>query len=370
MGSISVFDRNIKINKNINGDIANFGGKSINNFFETSLNLNSKSNYFVFGLNFNTESFEEDNYGKQNFKFRNEDHLTLSAFANNIWEASELINLESGLRIDWNQNSNTSSNTNSKVHILPKISTLFKFSKNLFSRIGGGFGYRYNTIFNEEAEPLAFENVLPIDFKNSIPETSIGVNADITYQEVLNENLLLTFNNMFFYNTISNPIMLVNKGTNSLIFENNSNNILSKGFETQLKITFYDFTLFVGYTYTDIFIDNNGTQEKLVLNPTHSLKGDLLFFQENNWRICWDYEYKSSQRLSNNTFTKDLFTTGIVIEKTIDKFVIFFNAENISDVRQSKYGSIVSLPNNTPQLTEVWAPLDGRFLNFGLKIKF
>jgi iron complex outermembrane receptor protein len=50
-------------------------------------------------------------------------------------------------------------------------------------------------------------------------------------------------------------------------------------------------------------------------------------------------------------------------------FTFFGNVENIFNYRQTKIASLISGPNNTPQFTEVWAPLDGIVLNFGLKIK-
>jgi outer membrane receptor for ferrienterochelin and colicins len=98
------------------------------------------------------------------------------------------------------------------------------------------------------------------------------------------------------------------------------------------------------------------------------LRVGVLFVAERKWRIGWDYEFKSKQRLSYNRHTRDLFMTGVVVERTIGNFVLFFNAENITDVLQSKYESLLSRPYNTTQFTEVWAPLDGRFLNFGLKV--
>ena len=107
----------------------------------------------------------------------------------------------------------------------------------------------------------------------------------------------------------------------------------------------------------------------LILTPKHSIKGDLLFVEENKWRIGWDYEYKSSQLLSSGYNTRSLFTTGIIVERTIDNFVIFLNAENFTDVRQSRYETSLLNVITSPQFTEVWAPLDGFFFNAGIKIK-
>ena len=112
---------------------------------------------------------------------------------------------------------------------------------------------------------------------------------------------------------------------------------------------------------------NGENKNGLTLTPKHSIKGDLLFVVDNKWRIGWDYDYKSGQFLNNVQKTKSLFTTGVIVERTIDNFVIFLNAENFTDVRQSNSGNTIT--NGSPQFTEIWAPLDGYFFNMGLKIK-
>jgi hypothetical protein len=53
----------------------------------------------------------------------------------------------------------------------------------------------------------------------------------------------------------------------------------------------------------------------------------------------------------------------------LQKITFFGNIENVFDYRQTRQESLISGPNNTPQFTEVWAPLDGFVFNFGLKIK-
>ena len=40
--------------------------------------------------------------------------------------------------------------------------------------------------------------------------------------------------------------------------------------------------------------------------------------------------------------TESLFTTGVIVERTIDNFVIFLNAENFTDVRQSNVGDVLT----------------------------
>ena len=145
-------------------------------------------------------------------------------------------------------------------------------------------------------------------------------------------------------------------------------NINSQGFESQIKLTVWKFTWFFGYTYTNAIHDSYFNTD-LILTPKHSIKGDLLFVEDNKWRIGWDYEYKSEQKLSSGLKSPSLFTTGIVVERTLGDFVIFLNAENFTDARQTRHESMLSGPYNTPQFTDVWAPMDGFFFNAGFKIK-
>ena len=230
-------------------------------------------------------------------------------------------------------------------------------------------GYRMPTLFNEEAEPYGYRNIQAIDFGKLRPEESYGSNIDFKYQSTFGmDNILLSLNQMFFYNVINNPITLNENNNNNMFYEQVNDSLYSKGFESQIKLTVGKFTWFFGYTYTDAYLKNGSKQDPLTLTPKHSIKGDLLFVVDNKWRIGWDYDYKSGQFLNNGTITESLFTTGVIVERTINNFVIFLNAENFTDVKQSNYKSSLDVITS-PQFTEVWAPLDGYFFNAGLKIK-
>lgn len=159
------------------------------------------------------------------------------------------------------------------------------------------------------------------------------------------------------------------KNGSNFEFQNANGYTKSVGTETFIKFSFSDFVLFVGYTYTDATNHFNGTKSNVTLTPKHSLKGDLLYALPGKWRIGFDYELKSSQTLSNGNQTKSFWTYGAVVEHYWKNFTFFGNVENIFDYRQTRQESLISGPNNTPQFTEVWAPLDGFVFNFGLKIK-
>ena len=365
--SISSFDRYINISESILGTSTAFGGNQLNSFTELNLSVNKEKQNINIGINALSDKFTEDHYIPHSL--RNQEYQTLGLYVNHLWDVTEKFALESGLRTDRVDATSLNTENGGQSFMLPKISALYKLTPELSVRLGGGMGYRMPTIFNEEAEPYGYKNVQTIDFGNLIAEESYGSNIDFKYQSTFGfDNVLLSLNQMFFYNVIDNPITLNENNPDKLFYEQTNDSLFSKGFESQIKLTVDKFTWFFGYTYTDAYLENGANKNSLTITPKHSIKGDLLFVIEDKWRIGWDYDYKSGQFLNNGGKTESLFTTGVIVERTIDNFVIFLNAENFTDVRQSNYKSSLAVITS-PQFMEVWAPLDGYFFNAGLKIK-
>jgi outer membrane receptor for ferrienterochelin and colicin len=356
--SFNFFDRTLLIRPSfLQGDYR-FAGSQVSSFSEVSYTSKKNNNVFISGLNFYTDDFKETPL--QNSVLRNEEFQTVGAFANYVFDIGQKISIESGLRGDYV--------FNQKLHILPRVSALFKWTNKLTTRIGGGLGYRNASIFNQEAELLGYQNVLPINRNTTEAEQSYGGNADIGYKFNITEKIWVNINQMFFYTYLKSPLVLLANGSN-FEFANANGYTISFGGETFFKLGFYDFVFFAGYTYTNATNHFDGTQSLLTLTPRHSLKGDLLYALPKKWRIGVDYELKSSQTLTNGYVTPTFWTYGAVIERYYKNFTFFGNVENIFNYRQTKIASLVSAPNNTPQFTEVWAPLDGIVFNFGLKIK-
>lgn len=366
--SISYFNRFVNIRQNAFGVETQFAGRQFQTWNELSYNYASLRQSFVLGANLSTDNFDEDDL--RQLPLRDQDNITFGLFANHLWDINDAFSLESGLRVDRSSSEALNSDNQGETFVLPRLNALYKLTQHWSLRLGGGLGYRMPTLFNEEAEPLGYNAILPVNFGDLVAERSYGSNFDIKYQSNFGTDwALLTYNLMLFYNVIDKPITLVQDlGTldwEYLQIEDIQN---SRGFESQIKLQLGKIVWFVGYTYSYAAFETNNLDRELILTPRHSIKGDLLFVEEGKWRIGWDYEYKSGQLLSNDFRSRDLFTTGIIVERTLNNFVIFLNAENFTDVRQTRYESLVSGPYNTPQFTDIWAPLDGFFFNAGLKI--
>ena len=364
--SLSFFKRYIKIDENILGTSIEFQGLQSNAFSELNYNFSKNNQNINLGINSLYDDFIET--GSIYFGFREQRFNTLGLYVNHLWDVTDKFALESGLRTDKVKGSRQYSTPLEQSFVLPKISALYKMTPELSIRLGGGMGYRMPSLFSEEAEPYGYRSVQAVNFENLVAEESYGTNIDFKYISTFGtDNVLLSLNQMFFFNVIDNPITLNETNSSNMFYEQTNDSLLSKGYESQIKLTVDKFTWFLGYTYTDAYLENGENKNGLTLTPKHSIKGDLLFVVDNKWRIGWDYDYKSGQFLSNGHITQSLFTTGVIVERTIDNFVIFLNAENLTDVRQSNIGDV--LTDGSPQFTEVWAPLDGYFFNMGLKIK-
>lgn len=359
--SFNVFNRSLSITPSFVLGEYQFAGKQVSSFSEASYSYRKDKNTLITGINFYTDDFTETSL--QSSILRNEAYQTIGAFGNYTFDIGEKVAIESGLRADhvFNQ----------KWHILPRVSALFKWTSRLTTRVGGGLGYRNASIFNQEAELLGYKNVLPINRNTTQAEQSYGGNIDVGYKVPIGEHFSINFNQLFFYTYLDKPLILQQTTPTSGIynFVNANGYTRSAGAETFFKFGFYDFVLFVGYTYTNATNHFNNTKSDLTLTPKHSLKGDLLYAIPGKWRIGLDYEYKSSQALSNGTRSTGFWTFGAVVEYTYKNYTFFGNVENYTNLRQTDFGSLRSAPNNTPQFTEVWAPLDGIVFNYGLKIR-
>jgi iron complex outermembrane receptor protein len=359
--SINSFRRTLQITPSYLLGEYRFAGSQLSSFSEVAYTLKKNKNTFITGLNFYTDDFKEDSL--QSTILRNEQWQTVGYFANYTFDIGERVAIESGLRTDYT--------VNDKIHVLPRVSALFKWTRKLTTRIGGGLGYRNPSIFNQEAELLGYRNVMPINKGLTKAENSYGGNVDIGYKTSLGEKCFINFNQMFFYTQLDNPLVLQDtSGTSGVYRFVNANGITqSYGAETFFKFGFYDFVLFVGYTYTHVTNQFDGNTTYMTLTPKHSLKGDLLYAIPGKWRIGADYEYKSDQLLSTGATSPSFWTFGLVVEYTWKQFTFFGNVENYTNVRQTRYESLVSTPYGTPQFTDVWAPLDGIVFNAGLKIR-
>jgi outer membrane receptor for ferrienterochelin and colicins len=286
---------------------------------------------------------------------------TLGAFVQNTYKASSFFSLETGLRLDYNTPAPI--NKSNGVFLLPRINGLFKWDKHLTSRIGGGLGYKMPTIFSDQTEEQGFRDIQPVNIANLKAEQSYGLNADVNYRNTIGD-AVVNINQLFFYTVVNDPLLLENN-----IYANARGNLTTSGAETNLKLFIDNLGIYLGYTYTDTKQNINGETIAQPLTPKNRISADVTYEVENSFRAGIEGFYNSEQLLSDGTTGRGFWTFGMLVQKMWTHFDIFINAENLTDQRQTRWGSIYTGTITDPVFKDIYAPLNGVVVNVGIRLK-
>jgi len=351
--SLSYYDRSIALPNYL------FSGVQLSSYTEANYSKDGETADWVMGLNYLTEDFKEDQ--QINFPLRSYQNNTIGGFVQNTFTATEKLTFETGLRGDYHSDYG--------FFLLPKVSILWKMNNQFTFRLGGGLGYKAPSVFTEDAERIQFNNVLPIDVNQTKAERSYGTNFDINYKTPLfNDQVGFSINQLFFYTRINNPILLNNVSGN-LTYQQPKGDLNTKGMETNVKLTFKDFKLFVGYTFADVSQHTGNTFFAYPLVSKHRLNNVLMYEVEDRWKIGAEAYYFSTQKLNDGTTGKSYWTPGFMVEKLWEKCSIFINFENFIDTRQTKFDTIYTGSITNPVFRDIYAPVDGFVMNGGIKIR-
>lgn len=351
--SFSYFKRKINIPNYI------FDGIQTASFSEFNYSTSHNNSDWVLGANLWTDVFNED--PTADFPERDYKQTTLGAFAQNNRKINSWLELETGIRGDYVIDYGFS--------FLPRISALFKVNNKINSRLGGGLGYKAPTIFTEESERIQYQNVQPISSVANKLERSFGLNWDVNYRTPLTDDIFLSINHLFFYTYLKNPLTLTTESSGSLRFINLPAHMDSRGMETNIKLSYDDFKLFLGYSFTDAYTHSAGNRFDYPLTAKHRLNNVLMYEAAEKWKLGLEGYYYSKQKLNDGTTGKSYWITGFMAERLWEKFSIYINFENFTDTRQSRFDKIYTGSINSPVFKDIYAPLDGFVANGGIKLR-
>ena len=351
--SISYYDRTIEIPD------FKFSGDQISSFSELSYIHKDEKSEWITGLNLWSDQF---NQNELNFSEAVDyQHSTVGAFVQNTSNLTEKLTLETGLRGDYQNEYG--------FFVLPRVSALLKVNPKLSLRLGGGLGYKTPTVFTEDAERIQFRNVLPIDVTKTEAEESIGANFDINYKTELSNDLFFSLNTLLFYTQVKDPLILTPTSADSYEFLQPNGYLDTKGLETNIKLSYKDFKLFVGYTVADVQEHYNDDSTTFPLVAKHRLNNVLMYEVEEKLKMGLEAYYFSPQQLNDGATGRDYWLFGFMVEKIWERFSIFINFENFGNTRQTKFDTIYTGPITDPTFRDIYAPVDGFVVNGGLKIK-
>lgn len=328
-------------------------------FSELTYSQQRRQVQWIVGANVLTDGFSEEK--QLNHLDRSYYYTTYGMFLQNAWSPLKKVTLETGLRGDYV--------TRYGFELLPRLSVLFHVSPKITMRIGSGFGYKTPNIFTEDAERIQFAGVQPINPDSTLNERSVGGNWDINYHTRLG-GIGFSINQLFFYTRLNSPLILTQVGSGTeLSFMNAEGHLDTKGMETNLKLTYGDFKLFVGYTYTDANTQYTSVKSWLPLTARHRLNNVLVYEKEDKFKLGLEAYYVSKQQLNDGGAGKPYWIAGFMAEKLWEHISLFVNLENFTDTRQTKWDTIFTGTINNPVFRDIYAPVEGFVLNGGFKLK-
>ena len=336
-----------------------FKGDQFNSYTDVSYARAFGKHAVVFGGSGVFDRFNEDTQSAVLIP-RDETRTMIGSFIQDTFDLNPKLSFEAGFRLDYAKDYG--------VFPLPRVSVLYRINDKLSTRVGFGLGYKTPTMFIEDAEELLFRNVLPVGTTLKA-ERSRGGTFDLNYKGNVGDKFSFAINQMFFYTEITDPLLLEANENGIYSFSNADSSVVSKGIETNARLEHGIAKLFFGYTFTDAVAGYLSGDRRVTLLPRHRINSSLVFEKHENFKTGVEFYYGSRQVLDDRSLTRALGEVGLFGEKTFGKFSLFINAENLTDVRQGRYGQVVFPPHQNPTFAELYTHTEGRVFNGGIKIR-
>ena len=147
------------------------------------------------------------------------------------------------------------------------------------------------------------------------------------------------------------------------------------GLELLTTVRQAPFSVTGSYTYVQARQPVGGRTWDVPLTPRHSAGVVAMAEWEDLGRIGLEWYYTGRQRLEADPFrnwSEPYVIVGLLAERRFGRYRFFVNGENLTDTRQTKWDPMLRprLAADGRIATDVWAPLEGRSINGGVRIQF
>jgi iron complex outermembrane receptor protein len=251
----------------------------------------------------------------------------------------------------------------------PRVSALLRPGGPVTVRLSAGRGHLAPVPFTDETDAIGLTSVAPPGELE--PEHASTLSGDITWTRSPIEITATVFQSR-----IDNAVMFSDQsGPYVGRLVNASRPTRTRGTEFIARHHQENLDLIVTqmYVWSTEAADDGGTRE-VPLNPRHSAAVDLLW-RFGNSQLGVEAFYTGTQRLELNPHRERgspyLLFGGLLMHR-IGRAQLYVNSENLADVRQTKTERLLlaQRAKDGRWSTDAWAPLEGRTINAGLRLRF
>jgi outer membrane receptor for ferrienterochelin and colicins len=324
-------------------------------FGELSMSNSIGATSWVWGGAVQSDGFTSETYPDFDYRF-----TTPGVFAQVEHDLSEDLTLAGSARVDFHSEYGT--------RFSPRLSVLYKPDRWTI-RASAGRGFYAPTPFVDEIEAAGLSRLTPLgSLKAEVADT---LSFDVGYKLGSTE-----LNASVFGSSVENALSLdVLPIPNRVALTNLTRPKRTHGAEFLVRKSWGDLTVTGSYVNIQATEPNPfaAGRQSVARTPQHTGGFVAIWEPEGKGRLGFEAYYTGRQRLEDNpyrTHSKPYLEIGVLGEMVVGKYRLFLNAENLLNVRQTKYDPIVR-PTRAPDgrwTVDAWAPTDGFVLNGGIRI--
>jgi outer membrane receptor for ferrienterochelin and colicins len=247
----------------------------------------------------------------------------------------------------------------------PRASALVR-SGGWSSRLSVGTGFFGPSPLTEETEAAGLSRLI-------IPRPLRAEEGRSASLDVSRTDGPLSYTVTFFASRILHPINV--DRSRGLVLTNASEPTTNRGLELLGTLRREPYAVTGTYTYVKARQSDDDVRGDVPLTPRQSAGLVGMWERENVGRVGVEFYYTGVQRLEQNPFrdvSRPYAIIGFLVERQLSRFRLFVNGENLTDVRQTRWDPLIR-PARAPDgrwTVDAWAPLEGRNINGGLRVRF
>jgi outer membrane receptor for ferrienterochelin and colicins len=325
-------------------------------FGEGSLAAQSGAHSWVLGA-----ALQREGYRALDVPIFDYTYTTTSLFAQDELSPFSWLTLAASGRLDWTSEFGAFAS--------PRVSALVRPMDDWTVRASVGTGFFAPTPFVEETEAIGLSPLLPVRGLEAERATtgSVDLGGTVGPFEV---------NATLFGSRVRDVLRLRDAAQGRLELLNSGGVTRTQG--TELLARYRSGPLHLTATHTFVRSrepspDGTGRRD-VPLTPRHSAGLVGAWEVEGEGRAGLELYFTGAQELEENPYrtrSEPYLIVGALVERRLGRARVFVNAENLLDVRQTDHDPLLlAAPGRGGRLTtDVWAPLDGRVFNAGVRLQ-
>ena len=324
-------------------------------FVEASLRGTDGRHTWVLGGAFQAEAYDAEDVDGFDYTY-----LIPSVFAQDEYAPADWLTLSASGRVDWHSEYGAFASPRVALLLRPGAWT---------ARLSAGTGYYAPTPFTEETEAVGLLPLLPLGALEAerARSASLDVGRAVGPVEV---------NATVFGSRITDALQVREREDGRLILANADGPTRTWGTELLARYHAEGVHLTATHAYvraTEPRPDADGRRE-VPLTPRHTVGLVGMWEAEGRGRLGVEMYHTGRQALEENPYrgeSRPYLVLGALAEWRVRTARVFINFENLTNVRQTRWDPLLR-PAATPAgrwTTDVWAPLEGRVINAGVRLE-